>query len=44
MATFPKAEAELQLRSPRSKQFVFQVVAINKTGEGEPSNGVFAVL
>ena len=29
---------------PGGKQFVFQVVAINKAGVGAPSNGVLAVL
>ncbi|VFN05636.1 MAG: hypothetical protein BECKG1743D_GA0114223_110842 [Candidatus Kentron sp. G] len=27
---------------PGGKQFVFQVVVIDKAGEGEPSNGVLA--
>ncbi|NNJ84324.1 MAG: fibronectin type III domain-containing protein [Gammaproteobacteria bacterium] len=38
-------ETELTLSGqPGGKQFVFRVVAVNKAGEGEPSNGVMAVL
>jgi hypothetical protein len=40
---FPNTEAIIN-NQPRGKEFEYRVIAVNKTGDGGPSNTVTALL
>jgi len=48
MATFPKSESEIVMLGQSMinglKEWEYLVIAVNKAGEGAPSNTVMAVL
>ena len=46
MAQFPIAEADIAtlVEQPRGKELEYRIIAVNKTGDGEPSNTAMVVL